>query len=687
MEGFVRLNKTTEGKGTLIPLSDFLDSKKLNKHLQQDPNADWYTSLYVLGKEAKVLFDETQSIKGYQGPAYTNNLVFDIDCKADLEQARKDTVALLTRLSKEVGLGKDGISKHVRVYFSGSKGFHVFVKTSKQFTPEELKDCCTAIAGDISSFDTVVYNRTRLFRLPNTKHKTSGLYKIPVSLSLIKKEGGSEDIKELAKEPQVEEDLTIPLEDMTMVDKYVEFKTKHVNNKRSVIVTDAEEVNGIRGLENIDFKRTKSIPKCLYALSQGVMVPGRGERHHVFLHLANYYRNQGHSAEVVEGILNGIAKSNAALYPEHDQFPADEIKNSVIQMAFSDNKINVGGWGVKAEDPIFLNYCKSIHNGQKCAIHDKKQHKAVVQITDVADDFADFAANFEDNVIPLGIPFVDKHMKITRGTTNLLVGGSGVGKTQICFSAMEHAGEKGLHSYFASMDMHKNLVFQRLIQRCGGYDSEAIFKAFKNRDIKTIEKMKEAVYERFNHTYMDFSGSLSLDDLEQRIDETEQKYGHKIDLVVIDYASRLSGPYSDRFQNESYNAIKSKDTADRVNAAFIILNQISRANGDGSTPLRSKRVAKGSSDFEESSSNVLTLWRPFLGLDGLYCEEFDQPFEDKYLRMFMAKNRMGEEKELLLHWVGASGKIKQLTEEELEEYNRTVKPMEAKTFKYKKGNM
>jgi len=581
-----------------------------------------------------------------------------------------------------MGLGKS-VKDHIRVYFSGNKGFHVFVKTSRQFTPEELKHYCTTIAGDLESFDTVIYNSTRLFRIANTKHHESGLYKIPVSLDLIKKKGSTEEIKELAKTPQFIEDKTVPLQDLSLIDKFVSFRDQNVKKKSSVIVS-VDEVDGIRGLDSVDFKRAKHIPKCIYGLSQGVMVPGKGERHHIFLHLANFYRNQGHSPEVVEGILKGIAQLNAKLYPEHDEFPLDEIKNSCIKMAFSDSKkINPGGWGVKPDDHIFAGYCKAMPSDHMCAIHNKK-HKSVVKIEAVADDFARFAANFEDNVMPTGIDFVDKHMKIAIGTTTLLIGAAGSGKTSLCLSAMEHANERGLYSMFFSMDMHRNLLYQKLAQRKAVLSQEEIFKAYKNQDIRNIEAIKQAVHSTYSRTFLDFSGSLSLDDMAQRIEHTEQEHGVKISFVVVDYASRMSGPYSDRHQNETYNAIKSKDIADQTEAAWIILNQVSRMTGDGSTPLRTKRAAKGSGDWEESASNVLTVWRPFMGVDGQLDEDSEAVFEDKYMRIFLAKNRMGKELETVLKWDGYRGEVSEMDAEELLEYNKNIKPLERKVFKVKK---
>jgi len=85
VEGFVRLNKTVKGSGKLIPFKDFNDTDKLNSYLSEAPESDWYTSLFVLADEARKLFEETQSVANYKGPAYCNNLVFDIDCKGNLE--------------------------------------------------------------------------------------------------------------------------------------------------------------------------------------------------------------------------------------------------------------------------------------------------------------------------------------------------------------------------------------------------------------------------------------------------------------------------------------------------------------------------------------------------------------------------------------------------------------------------
>jgi len=967
MEGFVRLNKTLTDKGILVPTKELEDY--LEAVVSKESDKDWYASLFTFGEEVKLQFEAEGSIKGYNGSAYTNNLVFDLDHE-DLNKARNDVVKLLNLLSTKVGLGKEGIKNHVRVYFSGNKGFHVFVKTVKQYSSEELKEYCTAIAGELESFDPVIYNKTRCFRVANTVNQKSGLYKIPITLDLIKDAEGLDKIKELAKIPYYLIDSTVPLEDTSCIDQFVDYHRKHVNKKKSVVVPgDIKEVDGIRGLENIDFKKSKNIPKCIYALSQGIMIPGKGQRHEIFLHLGNFYRNQGHGPEVVQGILEGIAKMNAALYPDKDPYTKDEIKHQVVKMVFATEEAqNPGGWGVRPDNKVFANYCAVLSKECRCPIHDDRNKKSVVKIEEVANDFADFAANFEDNIIRTGIDFVDENMKIAIGTTTLLVGAAGChrkgteilmfdgttkkvedvkvgdrlmgpdqcprnvlelkrghepmyevrftegknaknepkyynathklyflnirkkmttitvedyvnnyskwqkarnyiirqpiaykkqdlpvdpylfgkwlgdgdssqldsnprfeevkhskrisffyktstiedrqallaglfdvcgkhrvrrnwvickkekelandikslchsigfnailhpseepnsegyydvyffgsifhlptkkstsgngrvpkkipckmlftaakvndgedyygftvdvdnlyldaeylvtrnsGKTSICLSALERLSKRNQKSMFFSLDMHRNLVYSKLAQRFTSYNQDDIFKFFKTKDMKKIQEIHEAVKDNYKNVYLDFTGGLSIDDMKQRIEATENKYGDKVDLVIVDYASRMKGPYSDRHQNESYNAMRSKDVADETDAAWIILNQISRTSGDGSTPLRSKRVAKGSGDWEESATNVLTVWRPFMGMHRKMDTDSGVEYRDDYMRIFLAKNRMGVELEDVLKWNGAKGTVSALSDVEREMYNKEMEPLEKAVLKAKFG--
>lgn len=682
MELYARLSEGLNNKGLVIPLQEFEDEKTLKNYLRKSPGGDWYTSLFFFPEEFKRQHETTGSVSGYKGPASANYLAWDFDSKEDLNLAKEDVRTLLNTLVKHDVNCKD----HIEVYFSGNKGFHVFLRTTRSFNPEEMKWVCSSLAYGLKTYDHVIYNTTRLFRIANTKHQHSGLYKIQISPVLLKSPTCIEDIRKLSKEPQALE-IKLPLENMEFIETILSSRAI----KKSVVVSDdvAADVDGIRGLSDIDFsKKPKDVPKCIFALSKGIMQPGKGERNRIFLQLGNFYRNQGMDKELVHNVLKGVARLNNQLYPEAEEFSKGEIWNSVIKRVFPDDeKINVGGWGVLPDDPVFLKYCRAVPDNCSCPIHNQKlAKKSIVTIEDVAKDFNGFATNFHENIVTSGIDFVDKNMKIARGTTTLLVGAAGSGKTTLCLNMLEHAHKEDYSAMFFSMDMHKNLLYLKLAQRISKFTQAEIFKAFKNNDKAIINTINEKIKEHYGSTFFDFTGSLSLDDIGNKIRATEQETSKKVKIVIVDYASRLSGQYSDSNANEKFNALKSKDMADETNAAWIILNQVSRATGDGSSPIRTKRAAKGSGDWEESASNVITVWRPFMGLHEVFDKEAGVTYYDQFMRVFLAKNRMGPEVEDVLFWDGAGGHVRDFKPDEKERWETEEVQKEKAARNYKFAN-
>ena len=679
MTYYVRWQCGLNTKGSLKLLSDVNTSDKLQSLINTDPGMDWYTSVYQYPEEIKNQWQVTKSVSGYKGPAHTQELIWDFD-GSDLEEVKEDVRSLLRKLTKYVGSARE-LLKHINVYFSGGKGFHVTLNTVKQFTPEQAKHVCSEIALGLKTFDPKIYNRTRLIRVLNTRHNKTKLYKIKIDPTILPNDDAIEQIKALAKSPGTWEVATEPLENIDFISKILQTTPK----KQPNVIVDVEEVDGIRGIEQIDFKKARNIPKCIYGLSQGIMKPGVGHRHHVMLHLSNFYRNQGHDKEVVHNILKGVARLNKNLYPEAEEFSKEEIWNTIIKMSFADSTpSNPGGWGVSADDEIFCSYCKALDSDYKCSIHDANRQNVPIRIQSVANEFNKFATNFEDNVVTSGIKFLDHNMKITTGITTLLVGASGSGKTSLVLNMLEHTNKEAYDSVFFSMDMHKNLLYLKLAQRFTKLTQQEIFQAYRTGDRKIIEKIDKVIEENYAHTFFEFKGSMTLDEMKESVNNIEQETQRKIKMVIVDYASRIKGPYSDNHANESWNAKYSKDVADETDAAWLILNQVSRASGDGSTPIRTKRAAKGASDWEESASNIITIWRPFMGVDGVWDEKNEVTYYDKYMRLYLAKNRMGPEIENVLAWNGEGGQVRDLTQEEAETYNAEEKIKESLVQKYKR---
>ena len=120
------------------------------------------------------------SPKGYDGPAACCRLVWDIDRKDDLAAALADARKLVTYLLDRYGAhAENGLG----AYFSGAKGFHVTLVALPGFhpfvhVPAVVKLLCLTVAQKVgATVDPVVYDRQRLFRLPNTRHPRTGLHK------------------------------------------------------------------------------------------------------------------------------------------------------------------------------------------------------------------------------------------------------------------------------------------------------------------------------------------------------------------------------------------------------------------------------------------------------------------------------------------------------------------------------
>ena len=190
MVEYIRVCRTVNSKGDMLPFTGLED---IVKRTRQAPNSDWYVSLFKYKKDAYDYFKQNDKIKGFSGEASSSELVFDLDSKADPDKSRLDCVTLLDRL-KELGVNTQ---ESCKIFFSGNKGYHMFVNIGTAFSNKQIKNICSNLAKDLETFDPVVYNVNRIIRIENTKHQVSGLYKIQLTESELRTKD-TKSIKSLA---------------------------------------------------------------------------------------------------------------------------------------------------------------------------------------------------------------------------------------------------------------------------------------------------------------------------------------------------------------------------------------------------------------------------------------------------------------------------------------------------------
>jgi len=158
---------------------------KINNH----DGSEAYHSLFDM--------EERPDFKGYLGICrpVSGHFIFDFD-SLDLEEARRDAIKLVTSLKLQ----------QAWFFFSGSKGFHVYVDAAFFNVPIDMNTALrfasivTKLKSDLklSTLDDGIVQANRKFRMPNSKHPKTGLFKTQIGWTEMN-ELSIDAIKEKAK--------------------------------------------------------------------------------------------------------------------------------------------------------------------------------------------------------------------------------------------------------------------------------------------------------------------------------------------------------------------------------------------------------------------------------------------------------------------------------------------------------
>lgn len=164
-----------------------------------------YASLFMFGPDILAhVKTNGGSVKEFKGKVFCEAIWIDIDCDGDVNEARLSTIELVKRLNTEYQFNPE----HLYYFFSGKKGFHICIHCSfvgfQSTTPldtDKVKDFVRRLTKGIPHIDLKVYEPVRIFRVENSRHEKSGLYKIRISFEELQCE--MEDVLNLAKQPRV----------------------------------------------------------------------------------------------------------------------------------------------------------------------------------------------------------------------------------------------------------------------------------------------------------------------------------------------------------------------------------------------------------------------------------------------------------------------------------------------------
>jgi len=190
-----------------------------------------------------------------------------------------------------------GVSNpHTRIWFSGSKGFHLTVepevfgiKASVNLT-YIMKRLCQDIQNllELKTLDLAVYSKRRVLRVVNSIHQTSNLFKVEITVNDLNQ--GIEHIRALAVKPQEEQWDPEEYKEISPVTECVELYKQAID--------DYETAENMRRLEphkpiNIN---TGEDPVCVKDLITN-SIRRDSVRNQAQMVLASYYKDIGVASE------------------------------------------------------------------------------------------------------------------------------------------------------------------------------------------------------------------------------------------------------------------------------------------------------------------------------------------------------------------------------------------------------
>ena len=253
------------------------DEEALSQWRMENSNTDLFVSVCKFAKP-------------YRDSAFVCDFFLDVD-SSDLNVARDETLKACDLLIERLGVGECSFD----IAFSGSKGFHVRVPRVVFGNPDGCMRLWHVLARKLSRsgvkcLDLGVYQASRVLRLVNSVHSTTGLFKFPLDHAELL-DSSMESICERARQSRDEDDMSMPEESPKAVGWFAEAIEKLKPLKPYVVSGGGW-----------------SLPACVRS-AEGALICD-GCRHDVYFAIARSYAAVGASPDEIFARLQVVDERN-----------------------------------------------------------------------------------------------------------------------------------------------------------------------------------------------------------------------------------------------------------------------------------------------------------------------------------------------------------------------------------------
>jgi len=525
--------------------------------IKQAGDSPSFMTIHRFDESFRDYVTERKTVKGFTGASYTPWLPFDFD-DAELEHSHSRAQQFIGELINGYGAPRD----QILVYFSGRKGYHVYLPSAffGDWSPSDtLHKRLRTLAlrlGDDYNIDPAIYDQRRLLRHPMTRHDATNLYKrrIPTADFLA---ASVEEVTDMAILPG--------------------------DNAGIVPSHECDEVPSLAAIW-LDTHDKRAAPK--------VLSPDR----------------QTLAGSFPLDLKEGDGRDNQVYWKARQLrewgVPAYEA-NNILQL-----------WDAQMETPltktdggnILWDKVRSAYGAD--ADLDAEEGVQVYNGREALNEYQSYLDN-PGAQVPCGYDEIDEmHRHIRSGEVVVILGKTGSGKTAFALNMLRHMAKGDFKTLFFSLEM----TLPRVIERQCAIES-GVSAAKIEADFSTIHRHDLTSLPWWDNYHICAQPAMSMAQIEETIQRTSD-YSGKVDVVCIDYLGliKVSGNNSSvsNYQAVSEVAASLKAVSKRCDCAIIILAQISRSHGEAGDVLINLSSGRDSGVIEEGADLVLGIHRPEL---------------------------------------------------------------------------
>jgi hypothetical protein len=514
-----------------------------------------YSSFFTFDKTIVDWVRVHGTVAGFNGVHYLQAMWVDIDNKKNPDLSHPACIEFVERMNTKYNLSPDDLF----IYFSGRKGFHVALhaKIFGEFKPsidlpEKIKSFARVLTGGMDCIDFSIYEGRRIFRIVNSMHMDTSLYKIEISYDELKSKT-FEEIREMAKVPRTD--------------------FKRVKSVNAIYKNQGLEKEWLNCLSS--FGEDEKVTDGAYSHDgkRYFEPPNDGNRDNkLWLQATTIFEESELSKNAVEDIIWAI--NLAGEKPMKKQEICDIVASAFL---------------------------KSKRTGKK-----KKNDLVLKPFGAWVDEYLDYVYH-PSSFMTTGFSSFDKVLrKKIKGKLGCIVGYGGSKKSLLALNAdLINARDFNSHIIYSTMEMSSNQLLSRIIDIVVDGQLSNASHEVESQPREWAEKfLKESVAPIVgNKLYITQNSSLNCEDYDKLIQRVINETGH-CDGLTVDGLSMMGGSEKE-VERYSNNTRDLKELANKWNIYIQLICHVSKGESKSTRDLTDK--VRGSEKIFDNCDFMITL--------------------------------------------------------------------------------